>query len=542
MIDWQVTERVHVLPGNPPSRSGVDPDPARGAEFMRVATMAVLLVVPALAAEAQYAPRLEWDTLGDAVIRRTDAGGVAALDESQHAAPDLWGYQIGLWEPVDPAVDLYSGAWSESGGFLRVDVGFFGLVHPPGPVLASQGDYDPWRYGPNPVFGFIEFDVDDDVWTGGETGFPQIRYLVNVSRFGGFLGAPRFFDRIVTYGEQSNNDFATPPLVQRSGEEFHLVLRGDEQILIRDVVGNGDGRFDWDETWIAGGRFLHRAHGYEQFSLADGPPPGAYLPEVDLLYTSYSSLNLTIITMVYPLTNAASARHRGQGIVQLHDGNADNQNSIAEALDDLIFSVEAYPPDDPIRLRPEFPLIAGWEGRTASAYLTPNAWYITLLLGMAYLDPPPAAQFAWTDVHPEPLPADVDGDGVAGLSDRAAILGFIAVFDGDAAIDGGPPQDGCVELLGFAENFSLYDLNYDGRVDGLDAGLIPIDPRPGDIDGDFDVDGDDRAIFVAALADPSSLSLPIPYDTIVQRADFNDDGILDGDDVQGFVAALFAGP
>src|SRR5262249_28621501 len=148
-------------------------------------------------------------------------------NDTLHAKPDLVGYQIGRWQPTNVANDLYIGSWSATGQFVRVDIGFSGLINPPGPVGITSPAYAPYLYGPNPVLGFIEFDLDHDTSTGGETSAPGLRYLANVARFGGKPATPRFADRVALQASDADLPFDTAPYVKRSGEEFHIALFGD---------------------------------------------------------------------------------------------------------------------------------------------------------------------------------------------------------------------------------------------------------------------------------------------------------------------------
>jgi hypothetical protein len=500
--------------------------------------------LPALTVQAQstpqgpipYSPVLVWDTLGEAVVRRTDLGADGAVGVDVHQVPDLVGYQIGRWAPTNATTNIFAGTWSLAGAFFRIDVGFAGVANPPGTLALSGESYSPYLYGPNPVFGFIEMDMDSDVNTGGETAAPDVRYLANVARFGGKPATPRFANRVALNGPDADQAFNLPPWVQRSGEEFHIALFGDDITQVTELSGDGDGVFEAAEIWNVRGRLFHRAHGYEEFSFSEGPPPGSYMPIVDLRWEHVPALAITIVTLVYPLTQNASAQQLNDGEVEPLDGSVVNQHSIEEALDDLIFSVQVLPVNDPNRFDPEFPLIANWENRTPQPYFGAHGWDLNLLVGMAYLaEDPSGAILAWTDVQDEPLFGDVNGSAGVTFADVNAINGFVAAHDGDVDVDGGAAGDAQVELTQFGWNFSVYDLNYDGLVNGLDAMLAPV---LGDVDVDNDIDLDDAAVFSTVLCDPQSLNLPADYEIIVPRADFTRDGLLNGADMQGFVRVL----
>lgn len=479
------------------------------------------------------------DPIGDTELRRTDFGNDGVVNVPVHRMPDLVGYQLGRWTPTDPSVDPYTGDWDPLGEFVRLDFGFVNIINPPGPLGLSVPAYDPYRYGPHPVYGFVEIDMDRNLATGGEVQQPQLRYLANVARFGGRPAGPRFANRVATSGNDLNHPFNEPPLVRRSGEEFHIALLGDDIQQIIELSGDGDLVFEFGDVWLVRGQLFHRAHGYEEFSASKGPPPGTYKPEVDLRWEFVPNLGTTLVTLVYPLTQAASAQMRGEGVVEPLNGTASDQNSIEEALDDLIFSVQTLPADDPNRLDPQFPIIAAWENQQVSEALDADLWDLTFLAGMTYQAPEPGALFAWTDVQPGPMVGDMNGNGAVTPPDVLAVNDFIALHDGDGDFDSGSAGDLRVELPDFAQNFSLFDVNYDGVVDFNDAQWVPL---MGDLDFDLDVDLADRAIFTTALVSPQLLNPPPEFEKIENRADFRRDGILDGRDMQGFVNRLVGPP
>lgn len=480
------------------------------------------------------------DPLGDAAIRRTDSSNDGDVAAPMHAKPDLVGYRIGRWTPDDATSDLYTGTWNNIGEFFRLDVGFALVANPPGPLAINAPDYDPYRYGPHPAFGWVEIDMDQRMNTGGETFAFGLRYLANVARFGGKPSGIRFANRVALFGDDVFNGFTQAPFVQRSGEEFHIALFGDHITEVFELSGNGNGIFEWGESWIIRGPLFHRAHGYEEFSLAGGPPPGSYEPIVDLRWDYVPSLQITLVSLVYPLTQSASAAMLGDAETEPLNGVASDQSSIEEALDDLIFSVDVLPANDPNRLDQNFPIISAWENNQATSYLNAADWDLTLMVGMAYVNQDPGgALCAWTDVQPNPVRGDFNGDGLVTPQDVNAVSNFITSYDGDGTTDGGVPGDLRVELIAFARNFSVYDLNYDGVVGRTDSDLVPL---LGDLDFDTDVDFDDLAIFIVALVNPDALNPDSNLGRILPRADFNSDGLLDGRDIQGFVNRLIGGP
>ena len=104
---------------------------------------------------------------------------------------------------------------------------------------------------------------------------------------------------------------------------------------------------------------------------------------------------------------------------------------------------------------------------------------MTALLGSSYTAPSlDNVYFLWTDVYPNVELGDSDGSGVYDGRDRQMTADYIIRHD-----DGDGLRDGAVRIRDFALDFSVFDVNYDGLVDGLD--LAPETP-----DGDGDRDGD----------------------------------------------------
>jgi hypothetical protein len=506
----------------------------------RAARRGAVVAGLALVAPAAFAQMVVLDPAGDTALRRTDFGGNGVVDISSHLPPDLIGYQIGKWTPDDPAEDRYTGFWDPNGQFVRLDFCFTPFANPPGPLAVKSGNYAPYVYGDHPVFGFIEIDMDDNLATGGETDAPVHRYLANVARFGGRPFGPRFTNRVATNGQELGLWFDAPPYIQRSGEEFHIVLLGDEITQVEELVGDGDCVFEPDETWLTRGTLLHRAHGYEPFSVASGPPLGAYLPQVELRWDHVPELSVVVVTLVYPLTQSAAAEKLGERYVEPPNGYAYDQNSIVEALDDLSFSVQILESNDPLRNDPRFPLIADWEYQSAPNYLAPESWQLTFLVGMAYVaKKPDGALFAWTDVLPDAVVGDFDGSGAVTPMDVGAVSAFIVEHDGDGILDGGTAGDKIVHLAQFAPFFCMYDMNYDGLVDEEDGEWVPL---MGDVDFDNDVDMADRQVMVTRLLEGGELMPPPQFEKILNRADFLRDGLLDSRDLQGFVDRLMGGP
>lgn len=490
-------------------------------------------VLPCTAPE----PIILLDPVGDAMVRRTGLNPGAPVGEPVHNKPDIFAYRTGNWQPDNPEVDLYTGCWDPEGNFFRFDVAFLGLVNPPGLWGLVDITFDPYRFGPNPVFGYISFDMDNNPNSGGEVDVAASRYLANVARFGGIPAEPRFANRVAAGGVDVDNIFGTPPFIERSGEEFHIGLFGDlfapGCLSVFEVVGNGDCTFDEFETWNVQAPLFHRAHGYERFSAAGGD--GAYAPTVELRFESgFDGLNATVVSLVYPLTNVGAAQMVGPAVpAEPMDGNPSNQNSILEGLQDLVESVQAIPPGDQLRGTPPFALIAPWEVQNPVDSLDSSNWDATILVSMSYVNQDPLGDvFIWTDAAPGPKVGDFDGNGIVGIGDVNEFDAYLLLNDGVNGADGDVTA-GTVTLLEFGHNFSVFDLNYDGVVNGVDRAGIVI---RGDMDGDFVIDLEDASIFAQVLVVPNA-----PFHLRL-RADVNEDGALNGRDIRVFVQKLLSQP
>ena len=128
----------------------------------------------------------------------------------------------------------------------------------------------------------------------------------------------------------------------------------------------------------------------------------------------------------------------------------------------------------------------------------------------------------FTDVFPDPRHGDVNGDGDVDELDRLRITQFIREYG----------RDGRYDIVEFSSDFHLFDTNYDGMVDGFD---VANRPRPGDSDGDDDVDLRDAAQFWRCFG--ASGSLPPPC----QQMDFDLNDRIDLRDYRR-MAELLRGP
>lgn len=494
-------------------------------------------------AEAQSdAPvRVMLDTVGDAVPRPTDAGVNRPIDPAAHRLPDIIRCSLACWQPDDPQADLFTGSAVRGGGFFRLDIVFDGLVNPPGTNGCCGYPFAPFKYGPHPVFGYVEIDMDANVNTGGELDTPWFRYLGNAARFGGLPLDRHLAYRAARDASAFDQNVTTPPLVERSGEEFHLALHGWE---ITDINGddNADSIFDPGETWIITGYLFSRAHGYDPFSYAY--PDGGYSPLVKLRFAhdptpvAGHAAGTTRLSLVFPLTNAAAASLSADGTSpEPPDNRTDNQASIAEALNELVWSVRHADPEWPND--PAFALIAPWghfnlwgQPNDVSQFLDPTSWRVNAIVASSYIAPSNDGAFVWTDVLPDVVPGDFNADGLLGWKDYLLFKRFLKDSDGVRGRDEDLVANCEVDIISFGPNFSVFDVNYDGFVNPADAPPLAIDASaPGDFDRDGDVDQTDFSHLQQCMTGRTSTA---PTGNICVEADFDMDGDVDGDDFTAF--------
>ncbi len=412
------------------------------------------------------------DRSGDAVARPTDLGPSAPFDPAAHRLIDMAEINIGAWAPDSPVTDLFAGSWGSSGEFLRLDLTVNGLVNPPG--SAEPLSFDPFAHGDHPVYGFVEIDMDGHVHTGGELDAPQFRYLGNAARFGGKPSREGFIDRVALDGSAFDQDVTTAPYVERHGEEFHLALLGNlvDDAAITEISGDGDLMFEEDEVWHLEGRFFHRAHGFEPFSLASGGHhPGDYSPTCVLEFSHDTGADETRISLVFPLTNEGAGLARGEPPEPMNSDPSDHA-SVFEALIELQTSA-LFLTIFPTGL-PEEAIIWSWADQDPDEYLEPSGWELTALTGTSYTAPASVGlRFVWTDVFPDVLLGDVDGNGQRDGNDTDLIESFVLDQDGSDGV-----FDNQVMLLDFADGFTVFDVNYDGVVDALDSGSMLTEALP----------------------------------------------------------------
>lgn len=432
-----------------------------------IVVMFTYLMAPALTHAIEPVIHLP-DSRCDVVILPTDPDADAPFDPIAHPPMNLLELKMGTWNPADASVDIFDGAYNEVGLFVRIEIILEGLVNPPGNIDPIA--FNPFAYGDRPVYGFIEIDMDNDFNTGGELDSPRYRYLGNIARFGGLPANSQHRDRTAIQGSDLDQNFLTEPFVERHGEDFHIAILGGNFTAndIDKIDGNTDSVFESGETWNINASWFHRAHGYEPFSFATGGTiAGEYAPLSILRFQHDPVLDVTVLSLVFPLTNDASAMMQSPPqSPQPNNNDPSDQFSVMEALDDLIFSaivIDKFPSE-----LPEEVLIQRWRTKNAASFLDPTAWDVTALLGSSYLNPDPAGIFfVWNDAYPNVLPGDVNGDGSNNNDDQNEIDDYI--YNNDAA-DGS--LDEAVTLSDFASDFSLYDINQDGVVNALDRDQV----------------------------------------------------------------------
>jgi hypothetical protein len=211
------------------------------------------------------------------VVRRTDSNNSAVLNP-QTVLPDLARLTLTAWQSPTPSVNPYNGSPTPhlNAHLFRLDLYFFGLVNPPG----RMGDgtvipYEPFKYGTNPVYGFVELDMDRDRNTGGElSSAARTRYLANIARFGR-LPSNSSYERAAFWGTDLQYPFGQNPSgpeheFRRSGADFLLNLCGCYELTVESEGGNGNQIFDPGETWIVRSAFFIRSGGYREASFCFG--------------------------------------------------------------------------------------------------------------------------------------------------------------------------------------------------------------------------------------------------------------------------------
>lgn len=387
--------------------------------------------------------------------------------------PDLECVSVGGWNPIAPVTNPYDGDSIRGPAHMfRVVLVFTGLVCPPGRVT---GGFNPQQFGSRPIYGYVDFDVDNDIDTGGEQrSAAGGRLLAVAPRFGVRLPGA-LAQRTAVAASSLDNDWQTAPQFERSGIDFSLVFCGCSTVSIISQNGNNDSIFDPGETWVVRGRFFQRSGGYTpSCNTLGGSVPGAYDPQTNLQWKHNATTNRTTITLVFPLTQQGAASLAGAP-VQPIDNSIDtggNHSSLQEALSGMIASAAA-----PGLSGLERELIYRWQGRSPTAYLDPVLWRTTAMFGVAYATSQ-SSRFAWTDIGFNLIEGDVNGDGFVTRADRTDIVARIRALDG-TILDADSTVNNAVSITNFGTNFDLYDVTGNGIIDAGDAAFV-VGPCPAD--------------------------------------------------------------
>ena len=477
-------------------------------------------------ASAASVDRTHWtDPLGDARLRRTDTGADGCLIPGA-TLPDAVSATLFSWSPLNPVENPYLGLPAEDGvsDIFRLDVVFAGLVNPPGPLGLNGAEYAPGQFGCSPLYGFVEIDIDRDRDTGGE--FPaqaRSRTLGLAGRFGGRIADPLLRDRVPTCASDLDVMWTTAPYFERTGTDFALALCGCYDSVIVSQTGNMDGRLDAGEEMIVAGRFFQRAGGYRLASqVFGGSDVGLYDPIVNLRFVHEASSNLTVVSLVFPITPAGAAALTGQPEQPIDTSIAEGSHfSIAEALADLVTGAMGSTSGLTHQL------VHRWSKKDPNACLHPGLWDVTLVVGTAYAEPEDS-QYVWTDAGFSVTQGDTDGNGTIMTNDQSAIEWFIALNDG-SGIDVDAAVNGRVTLDNVGPNFSLFDITGEGEVGGDDVSWYQFPGAcPADWDQNTSIDVPDIFAFLASW--------------FSGQGDFDQNGTNDVPDIFAFLSAWFSGP
>ncbi|MCB9846683.1 MAG: hypothetical protein H6811_11945 [Phycisphaeraceae bacterium] len=495
------------------------------------ANILAVLLVPWASATGICDPDTLYDRPGDARLHRTDPGANGPVSCSP---PDLLSVRLRGWHAFDAESDPYAGFEVDPEGchLFRADIVLEGLVNPAGTLGLNGNPCDPYRFGPNPVVGFIDFDIDRDRDTGGELGSAaEIRFLANVGRFAalpeGSLGS-----RAARSGDDYDLNFWTGPYFERSGADFAVVLCGCHDVEI--VSGDdGDGVFEAGETWVVRSRFFQRAAGYRDASgVFGGSDFGLYDPLTNLRFRHSVSANTTTITLVEAMDMHGASELTGEP-EQAPDNEIGpfSHHSVQEAVLDLIDAAQGSI-SEPART-----LTKQWEHKGWDDAWDVSRWRATALIGAPY-DTCDESLYAWSDVGFESEVGDFDSSGFVDGADALVFASGVASLDGMAS-DCDGMVDGRVVICDFGPNFSVFDVNYDGVIDASDLHAIcpadltgssdPQSPDYGVPDGQ--VDGSDFFFFLDRFAAGDLARADLTGSADPGSGDYGDpDGVVDASD------------
>ena len=429
------------------------------------------------------------DDLGDTLLRRTCTPADWPVNPGRH--PDLLAYRTGNWLVYDPETSLFEGEFNlPYGPYFRLDIVLDGLMNPAGPCWYSDTQqiwttFDPLLYGPNPVLGRVQIDVDGHIDTGGwigESSRPQDSLLGNVGRFGYRAYSPGggpYAYRTATCYPDTLAPFSHEPKVWRGGNDVCLHLPGSmngdsgEITGIDKLVGDQDDLFETGETWILHGHFFCRAP-------RDVGGGSFYCPETQLMFAHDVAADETTISFVFQV-------HQDPTTL---DFDPTNEFSVVEILWGFEQMSQLIPTGDPALDA----ILWDWQDQIPYDYLDSQYWGLEMLLSTCYTSAPADDQpFAWTDFaermgSPDNRPGDLTGDGVVDAEDAADFASSIVEYDGIGLWDAdGIPNNGSLTIPNYPMNFSLYDINYDGIVTSEDFPGAITDCNSNGIDDCLDV-------------------------------------------------------
>ena len=475
---------------------------------------------------------VEWlDFPGDHTIRETDSVGPQHFNVN--ALPDLLSLRISAWEATDPANDPYTGEEVDPAiaHLFKVDLVVNGLLNPPGPIGLGVSPFDPYRFGDRPIYGFIEFDLDGNIDSGGELeSTAMFRFLGNAARFGG-LPTGEIGARTAKSASDYDGVFQTAPQFERTGAEMAFVFCGCFAPTLIEEIGDDDGIMEFGETHIVRGRFLERMQALRSYSgVFGGSDFGLYDPEIEVKFSHDPDFNRTTITFVYALDAVGAAALRGETAAPL-DSFVANQSSVHEMLRDIALTASGC--CGPVFNDPAvFPLVFDWISpnfpnvplmeQELLQYLNPTQWTATAIIGTTY-DSPQTGLYVWTDLGFNWQFADLNSDGASNTLDESLLEVTIVDLDGTME-DADGAQNGVVLIANHGENFNLFDLTNDGQIDDDDVSIYGM-AQLADLTGDGFVDGADLATLLASWGNCSGCA-----------ADLNGDGVVDGVDTANLLA------
>ncbi len=493
------------------------------ARHAGVVAMTAALAACARSACADDDFRVFLDPSSDAVVRRTDSCNCGSILPGQ-ALPDLKKIVVAPWQMCSNSGDPYTGGLAEHdhAHLVRIDVVFNGLLNPPGTLGLNGQDFNPFAFGTNPLFGFVEIDVDNDEDTGGDQpSVAPAHYLANAARFGG-----RPHSSLSVRAASASNDlyqtWTVPPQVCLSGADWVLSFCGCFESVPVWKSNPSCPTFGPGCTWIVSGRFFQRTTGYQFAStMTGGTGFGLYDPIVNVRFQHTVTSNETTVTLVYPLDQIGAGQLAGAAPEPI-DRSAANQTSIAEGVTDLILAAQSGFLTDLA-----WQVTNRWANKTVSAATDPTRWRPSFIFGTSYATPTDGL-YVWTDIGFDCLVGDVNGDGLINASDRSAVAQFISQFDGGPN-DADGVVNGEVVIPNYAVGFSVFDIDGDGVVGSQDLAFYPNYSCPADFDHSGTVDVLDIFAFLNTWFSGSP------------TADVNNSGTLTIQDVFDFLNGWFAG-